>query len=165
MLEQMIEKKTFSFQKLDRIVKRQKVNLKSFKQILIPINKGQTHWQLLCIDLLETKFRLIDSMNCSQWRTKEVVQNIKVFFQEYLNKQKSTLSKIKCDDNLENWTVETVKGPQQTNGYDCGVAVCFNMELLSRKKELAYDFSELDFSQYARERIAVELMFGQLLAQ
>jgi Ulp1 family protease len=40
----------------------------------------------------------------------------------------------KVEDNLENWTAETVRGPQQTNGNDCGVAVCLNMELVSRRK-------------------------------
>ena len=52
--------------------------------------------------------------------------------------------------------------PQQTNGYDCGLFTCINLELLSRNQPLDYEVAD-DFSEEARKRIAVELMFGHLL--
>ena len=52
--------------------------------------------------------------------------------------------------------------PQQGNAYDCGLFACVNMELMSRGLPVRYEVDE-EFSDDNRKRIAVELMFGQLL--
>ncbi len=53
--------------------------------------------------------------------------------------------------------------PQQNNGFDCGLAVCVNIESLSRKMAIEdYDFDS-NFSKEQRQRISLELMFGSLL--
>ena len=57
--------------------------------------------------------------------------------------------------------------PQQGNGHDCGMCVCLNMESLSRAPkvtEIKYDVNH-EFSEETRKRIAVELMFGELLTE
>jgi Ulp1 family protease len=40
---------------------------------------------------------------------------------------------MKFEENLELWSTEVPKTiPHQSNGYDCGMCLCLNMESLSR---------------------------------
>ena len=71
--------------------------------------------------------------------------------------------KIRCEDNLELWRCDVPKSiPAQGNGYDCGMCLCLNMEILSRNPkvcDIKYEVN-FEFSEEIRKRMAVELMFG-----
>ncbi len=51
LIENQILNKDYNYQKLERCLKRQKVSLKDYKLILVPINIEKCHWVLLTVDL------------------------------------------------------------------------------------------------------------------
>ena len=131
----------YNFRKLQRIVDKQKVNLRTLKTILIPINLTDSHWLLMSLDLTENVFYVIDSMGSSRQSAEQHVNVVKQFLQDYFHATKSeskSVSRKSCmntalDDNLVNWKIETPKDvTRQINGRDCGVHTCLNMEILSR---------------------------------
>lgn len=166
MIEDMLKRGDYEFKRLERVLIRKNVNLKNFKMIMVPINIEKSHWFLLCLDLVDDKFLVIDSMHSSLERANQFVGTFKKFFQDYLRSNKS--GRMKCEDNLDLWATEVPKIiPRQPNGFDCGLCLCLNMESLSRApkvSEIRYELNA-DFSEESRKRMTVELMFGKLLTE
>lgn len=130
MMEGMFQRGDYDYKKLERVITRKKVNLKNYKMVMLPVNIQHYHWFLICADLVEDKFYVIDSMKSSTDHS-QYVNNFKKFLHDYLRANKG--GRMKCEDNLELWRTETPKNvPQQPNGYDCGLCLCLNMESLSR---------------------------------
>ena len=56
MIEQMLKRGDYDYRKLERVLKRKKVNLKNYKMIIVPINIERYHWFILAVNLVEDKF-------------------------------------------------------------------------------------------------------------
>jgi Ulp1 family protease len=74
--------------------------------IMLPINIDKYHWFLICADLVEDKFYVVDSMRSSTDHS-VYVNNFKKFLQDYMRANKG--GRMKCEDNLELWRTETPK--------------------------------------------------------
>lgn len=175
MLTDMNRLGTYNFRKLQRIVEKQKVNLRTLKTILIPINLTDSHWLLMSLDLTENIFYIIDSMGSSKQSAEHYVNVVRQFLQEYFHatksESKSTIRKsfqpAAFDDNLANWKIVTPKDvTRQINGSDCGMHTCINMELLSRGPSdhalLNYPMDP-DISMQTRKKMQIELLIGKLI--
>ena len=65
MIEGMLKRGDYDYKKLERILTRKKINLRNYKTVVVPINIKKYHWLMLCADLVEDKFYVIDSMKAS----------------------------------------------------------------------------------------------------
>lgn len=65
MIEDMIKREDYSYQKLARILSRKKVNLRDYKMIAFPINLKNFHWFVVVFDVTKETFYMIDSMQGS----------------------------------------------------------------------------------------------------
>lgn len=64
--------------------------------------------------------------------------------------------------NFDGWTEFFADdGPQQENGYDCGVFVCQTMENLSRGVPVPFDFTQHNMP-YLRRRMILEIAAERL---
>ncbi|TNV80992.1 hypothetical protein FGO68_gene15811 [Halteria grandinella] len=168
MLEEMAKRGDYSFAKIERCLRRQKVDLKAYALTLIPVNLTHSHWLFLAVDFKAWTVYVIDSIGCAQ----ELAQG-------YLDVVRPFLNDFQGNSSIE-WTIEVTQSiPKQLNGFDCGLCTCVNMELLSRTNasqtglmffdtrkaigSIRYDMGDHMFSEDARKRVAVELMFGELL--
>lgn len=107
-----------------------KVDLFSFKLILIPIHLGM-HWVLASISMVNKEINYYDSMNGNN---QECLKLLLTYLKdELLDKKKETL-------DSENWNTTIVKGiPQQMNGSDCGMFTCKYADYLSRNKPFTFN--------------------------
>ena len=139
----------YNFAKLQRILKRQKFSLDTHDTLIIPVNVKQCHWFLLRVCFTTYCIQVVDSILSTEDQA--------ALYASVLDRFLSELSGVSA------WRVEVLESvPQQGNGYDCGLFACVNMELMSRSLPVRYEVEE-EFSDDNRKRIAVELMFGQLL--
>lgn len=79
MLLEMAKKGNYNFRKLQRIVDRQKVKLRSLKNIMIPINIKHCHWLLMALDLTENSFYILDSMGSTKQNATAYVKTVSQF--------------------------------------------------------------------------------------
>ncbi|KXN72115.1 cysteine proteinase [Conidiobolus coronatus NRRL 28638] len=149
---------TFFYKKLQTrghsAVAKWSKNVDIFKKdkIIIPINIGNTHWALSCIDFTQKRIRYLDSLNGS---TTSVFQNLIA----YVDTEYQAKYNAKFD-----WTHFTFddseKVPQQRNGYDCGVFLCTFANFLA----LDYPFQfKQEHMGYFRLKIAYELINAKLM--
>ena len=79
MLEGMLQRGHYDYKKLERVLSKKKISLKNYKTVMLPINIEKYHWFLICADLVEEKFYVIDSMRSSTDHT-PYINNFKKFF-------------------------------------------------------------------------------------
>ena len=135
----------------DKVESWIKEDLENKDIILVPIHKND-HWTLI---VFETKLSLItyyDSIVGTR-RTTNAPRVMKSFFTQLWKKKGKTLNvKTKIDETA----------PLQSNGYDCGVFVCENAEMLSRGVTTK---PNQDGMSNARKRIIKEIYLGRLTAE
>jgi len=149
MLEDMHARGDYSFAKLQRILRRQRFNLDTHETLVIPVNVKQYHWFLLRVYFTTYTIQVVDSILCTEGQAGVYASVLDRFLTELTG--------------VSAWRVEVLESaPQQGNAYDCGLFTCVNMELMSRGLPVRYEVDE-EFSEDNRKRVAVELMFGQLL--
>ena len=125
-LEGMRDSKSYSYAKLERILKRKKVNLFDFKYTLIPVNLPHSHWLLIVVDIANRSVTILDSLGPSTSLECETFLNtVLPFLQDHF-----TTSSLA--DHTQ-WTISTVENlPLQGNGFDCGLCTSLNLEVISR---------------------------------
>lgn len=112
-----------------------KVDIFSFKLILIPIHLGM-HWTLASIDMPNKQINYYDSMNGNNQECLNLL--LTYLTDEILDKKKEHL-------DVENWRTTIVKKiPQQMNGSDCGMFTCKYADYLSRNK--SFTFNQVSFA-------------------
>jgi hypothetical protein len=149
MLEDMHARGDYNFAKLQRILRRIKFNLDTYETLVIPVNVKQCHWFLLRVCFTTYTIQVVDSILCTEGQAGVYASVLERFLVDL--------------SGISTWRIETLESvPQQGNAYDCGLFACVNMELMSRGLPVRYEVDE-EFSDDNRKRIAVELMFGQLL--
>ena len=135
--------------KVMRWAKRAKVggaNLLNVDKLFIPINASM-HWMLLVIHGKERKMEFLNSMEgCGPSADR-------VFGVVY---QYLALELGSAFDKHE-WTCVAGRSPQQDNGYDCGVFVCYNAVSLALKREPIEAFMAKDMI-LGRRQIAATLL-------
>jgi Ulp1 family protease len=159
MIEDMQGRNDYDFKKLMRIINRKKVNLLDYEYVLIPVNQTHYHWYLLSINLRTQTFDLIDSMTTAQETLATSLSVLQPFLHDYL-----TATQIETPQtSFKSQILPDV--PKQQNGSDCGLFTCLNMELLARVGTIGSYSVDQEFSNEARKRLSLELLFGEIIAE
>jgi len=61
--------------------------LLDYDYTLVPINITKFHWFLIAVDLKIQKYYVIDSISVNEERLNRQVNNLKVFFDEYVKEK------------------------------------------------------------------------------
>ena len=135
----------------DKVESWIKEDLENKDMILVPIHKDD-HWTLIVFETKRSLITYYDSIVGTR-RTTNAPRVMKSFFTQLWKKRGKTLNvKTKIDETA----------PLQTNGYDCGVFVCENAEMLSRG---ATTKPCQDGMSNARKRIIKEIYLGRLISE
>lgn len=135
-----------------RWAKRKKLDVTKKDMILVPINVMDTHWALAVVNNKCSSFEYYDSL--SHHGNTTALNLLRTYMIEEGKKQNSPI-------NFQSYSLyESVKTPQQENGYDCGVFTCTCANYLSRGKGLT--FSQRDMP-LLRRRMAYEIISKKLL--
>ena len=139
---------SLNFSKVESWIKE---DLESKDIVLVPIHK-QDHYSLVVFDTKKPPITYHDSVLGTR-RTRNAPGVMKRFFTElWKQKGKSLSVKTKIDESA----------PLQSNGYDCGVFVCENAEMISRG--VATKPKQVDMPN-ARKRMLKEIYLGRLIAE
>ena len=125
-----------------------KEDLEEKDMIFIPINKAE-HWRLVVFNVKEELLTYYDSILGTR-KTSNALKTIKAFLTQYFSRKSK---EIKITTKVEE------KASLQTNSYDCGVFLCENAEILSRKK---WAKPKQDDMPKIRRRMIKELIHGSL---
>ena len=112
---------------------------------MVPINVTSSHWFLVHLSLTEKSLTVYDSL---QARSLDNYHNVLSPLQPVLDAYFGIESKAALGVT-----------EQQTNGYDCGVAVCIN----ARRIVTSATVGDLKHSEFQRKRIAIELATQKLI--
>ncbi|KAG8751681.1 Smt3-specific protease, partial [Serendipita sp. 396] len=124
--------------------------------VLIPCNLGNSHWTCAAINFRQKRIEYYDSMGTDR-------PSIRQALRTYLEKEH--MDKKSSPFDFDGWVDYFGEdGPQQENGYDCGVFVCQTMENLSRGVSLPFDFTQKNMS-YLRRRMILEITNEKLPLQ
>lgn len=143
---------SYDYAKVKRWTRRQKVDVFEKDVIVIPVNVGQVHWTLGCLDMRSKEVRFYDSMGVSSNPTFNEFM-LRYIQDEYKDKKSKDLP-----DFAEWKAVDVYDNPQQDNGYDCGVFLCKYAECIVNDK--VFDFSQSDIEN-CRLCMALELYEGK----
>ena len=120
--------------------------------VLVPIHK-EDHYSLVVFDTKKSLITYHDSIIGTR-RTSNAPRVMKRFFTQLWEKKGKPLNIIKTKID------ETA--PLQNNGYDCGVFVCENAEMISRGVTTK---PKQDCMPQARKRIMKEIYLGRLITE
>lgn len=73
---------------LERIINKNKVNLKNYKMLVVPVRAGNNYWQLVVADMANDTFHLLGAGKPNPGQVKQVVNYFAVFLGLYLNLNK-----------------------------------------------------------------------------
>lgn len=102
--------------------------------LLIPIHLGN-HWALCAVDFRLKKVAYIDSLLRPNSNVTSVILNF--LAEVHLFETESVLSADEWSESVQ------TDAPQQNNGFDCGVYLCINANLLSIDSPLCYTCSDI----------------------
>ena len=133
-------------------IKRNNIDLKPYKYLIIPINHVKVHWSVVVVNCLNSTIYHFDSLNKAKL-------NDPIF-----TTVKNGLGKLDDDSNfLKSKNLISSIGicPRQENDFDCGVFVCRIMRLVS---ENSFDFTfDQNLVNKFRPHIKQEILNSKLL--
>ena len=131
----------------DKVKGWMKEDVENYDIILCPINIGNRHWTLAAVHIKVKKIQYYDSLG---QKGGKYLQTLRMF----LNDKGNTIEWNLVDN--------ASLGPQQQNGYDCGVFVCISALWIMRGKPPSYHQSYI--SLLGRECIKKSIESGKLNA-
>ncbi|ANB13591.1 SUMO protease ULP1 [Sugiyamaella lignohabitans] len=123
------------YKAVSRWAKRKNIDVTKLDFVFVPINLSNVHWCLAVINNREKKFEFYDSMGGDGSRSLSKLC-------DYMVNEADRITPGQHEAHVEKYSsyerVSRASCPQQTNGYDCGVFTCKNVELLSAGRKLTY---------------------------
>jgi sentrin-specific protease 1 len=131
------------------------VDIFAYRRVIMPINRGNSHWAMAMIDMEERKVYFLDSLRGNGSDViKHLIQYLK---DEWKDKKGGELP----------WTftagVSPDTLPRQQNGVDCGAFVCAFGECFARGLFPTSDIFNQSNLGYWRIRIGVSNLLGKLI--
>ena len=146
-----LESRGYDKGKLGKWVK--KVDIFNKDLVLIPINRGQSHWICSCINFKKKRIEIYDSMGGGQLYIFKMLRNY--LQSEHINKKGRDFD---FNEWIDFWSENT---PQQNNGFDCGVFTCMFMNCLSKGLDVDNAVNGFGFNQdnmsYLRKKLIIEI--------
>lgn len=139
------------YQGVARWAKRRKLNVFSKDIVIVPINIHNTHWAVAVVENKHSRIDYIDSLRGSG--NMEALIHIR----DYMVAEAKRLGISPAQEYTLNSNVE---GPQQKNGFDCGVFTCMAAKLSAFGKPLQYSQTDMPV---IRARMAYEILQKKLL--
>lgn len=128
-----------------RWAKKAKVDISQCDIVLVPVHLG-VHWCMSVINAKQKRFEYWDSLNGGAGRTFSVLR-------DYMANEAPSV-------DVRDWAEYIPKaGPQQRNGYDCGVFACQTAEYISR--DTTPDFTQEEMPDL-RKRMAASILDCQI---
>ena len=129
------------------------INIFNYKIILIPIHLTKSeHWTLVCINFDRFEINYYDSLSSLS------LGNVSEIFKDIINflKMESQNQQIQ-QTNFDFFKIRCVKNiPQQENGSDCGVFMCFYAFLIANGLTECFKFEQNDII-FIRKVLAIQL--------
>lgn len=117
------------YQGVRRWMRRKKVQIEDLDKIFVPVNLNESHWALCMVEIPSKTIIYVDSLsngpNAISFAILSDVQNY------VIEESKNTMGL--------DFTLKTVRCPQQPNGFDCGIYLCLNTLYLSQEVPLSFD--------------------------
>ena len=125
------------------------VDLFSYKRVLVPINRKNTHWALALIDMVH---RTVEFLDPFWWKRKDDGKDViealcRYMGDEHWDKKGGPLPFAFIGAAVP------YPLPRQLNGFDCGAFLCAFCELLMRGVEPTQDVLSQDDMPHWRKRI------------
>ncbi|KAI8824465.1 uncharacterized protein EV422DRAFT_576835 [Fimicolochytrium jonesii] len=154
----------YSYKAVRRWTRKHANGVFSFDRAVIPINKGNYHWCLVTVDLVEHRIAFHDSMGSSARYGSKVMATIRQYLlDEEKDKQRSGMQSVgNIRPSPKLWTASSPPCPQQQDGGSCGVFTCLFAKRFAMGREM--DFSQSDVDQY-RRKIAWDLVGLRLCSE
>lgn len=128
-----------------RWAKKAKVDIAKCDLVLVPVHLG-VHWCMSVINARQKRFEYWDSLKGGAGQAFSALR-------EYMKNEAPDVD----IGSWENWV--PASGPQQRNGYDCGVFACQTAECISRSREP--EFTQEDMPEL-RRRIAASILDAKI---
>jgi Ulp1 family protease len=122
----------YNYKAVQRWTSRKKIDLFSFRRILVPMNIGKNHWALGVLDLEHKEIKYFDSL-----AEGSIHKSFAQYMKRYLKdewKDKNKDAKIEMPD-FDSFTTPQVFPPQQCNSFDCGVFTCMCGECIAGERD------------------------------
>jgi sentrin-specific protease 1 len=132
-------------------------NIFQLEKLLIPINVNKSHWILAMVDMSQHQIHIYDSLPSK--KNKGGTEYIS-FIESYLEAEFNELPPATM--TKPQWTgvpcpVGSTHVPKQRNSYDCGLFVCFFMDLTMSKCPVT-SISQDIIKDYGREWLCLSLL-------
>lgn len=120
------------YQGVRRWMRRKKAQIEQLDKIFVPVNLNESHWALGMIDMPSRTIIYVDSLsNGPNAVSFAILSDLQNYVAE---ESKNTMG--------TDFTLKTVRCPQQPNGFDCGIYLCLNTLYLSEEVPLVFDHNE-----------------------
>ncbi|KAJ3031569.1 UNVERIFIED_CONTAM: hypothetical protein HDU68_002667 [Siphonaria sp. JEL0065] len=159
----------YNYQGVRRWTKKQKLaGIFEFDRVVVPINKGNTHWCFAYICLREFLLGFLDSIAGSTIYGKRVLENLKRYlhdeWQDKVASKNLQMNAPHIPDINTFQLIEHVGGcPQQSDGSSCGVFVCYYSYCIARGDDVVEFKFVQDDADVFRKRIAYVLVLPVLI--
>uniref|UniRef100_A0A7S0IT36 Ubiquitin-like protease family profile domain-containing protein n=1 Tax=Calcidiscus leptoporus TaxID=127549 RepID=A0A7S0IT36_9EUKA len=128
-----------------------RVDIFSKDIVIVPIHCHGNHWTLALINFMQRRFEYLDSLFGGDGG---VLANLRRYLEdEHLNKKQASYDTNGWQDLCHS------EIPRQRNGFDCGVFMCTNANLIARGAALTFTQAELP---YLRRRMVFEILQAEL---
>ena len=130
------------------------MNVFSKDLIFVPIHCSGNHWTLALINLRQKRFEFYDSLRGSEAL---IFVHLRRWLQdEFYDKRKQVLDTSLWPNII--WSKNET--PEQYNGSDCGIFMCYTARFLACDAVLNFSQSVMD---YLRQRMTFEIATAKLL--
>lgn len=135
------------YQGVRRWMRRKKAQIEQLDKIFVPVNLNESHWALGMIDMPSRTIIYVDSLsNGPNAVSFAILSDLQNYVAE---ESKNAMG--------PDFTLKTVRCPQQPNGFDCGIYLCLNTLYLSEEVPLVFDHNDaVKMRQYIAHLILLQ---------
>ncbi|KAJ3108186.1 hypothetical protein HDU96_007672 [Phlyctochytrium bullatum] len=95
-----------------------------FEKVVVPINQGNTHWSVICVDLQRTHIENYDSLGGATFGAAAVSVIMRYLHDEHNDKVVRSTEPMPNSFDEGGWTTRLASTPRQRDGGSCGVFAC-----------------------------------------
>ena len=131
----------------------------SLRLLLAPVNVGNMHWCLVCVDFDRKTIQYYDSMNDGGL---EYLRAMRRYLGDH---HRATYDGAPLDSDAWTLVPTTPTTPQQSNGYDCGVFATFCAHYLAYGISPDLPSFSQDDVRHLRRRMMIDILNKRLVSE
>lgn len=129
------------------------------RDLLAPVNVGNMHWCLVCVDFDRKTIQYYDSMNDGGL---EYLRAMRRYLGDH---HRATYDGAPLDSDAWTLVPTTPTTPQQSNGYDCGVFATFCAHYLAYGISPDLPSFSQDDVRHLRRRMMIDILNKRLVSE